>query len=141
MLDWVNNKPVIYKKNCKQCVLAIISWYRNLSIETLNNKINITSFNIIILLKSVTEINVLKCFTELIAKFCCVCNLYWSSCFLTGGSFLHQFAQQLLLALCSFLIDLSILNEIIRNLFEMYLLLGHFMIYTQIMIVFVSYDF
>ena len=33
---------------CKACVLAFISWYNSLSIEILNDKTNITSFDIII---------------------------------------------------------------------------------------------
>ena len=33
---------------CKPCVLAFISWYNSLSIEILNDKTNITSFDIII---------------------------------------------------------------------------------------------
>lgn len=33
---------------CKPCVLAFISWYNSLSIEILNDKTDITSFDIII---------------------------------------------------------------------------------------------
>lgn len=39
---------------CKPCVLAFISWYNSLSIEILNDKTDITSFDIIIFVISGT---------------------------------------------------------------------------------------
>ena len=55
MLDWVQNTPVISLKKMKTMDSGSFSWYKNLSIETLNDKIIITSLDIIIFITSVTN--------------------------------------------------------------------------------------
>ena len=99
-------------------VPSVFSCYKKLSIEFLNDEINIRVFAVIVLITNATDIHVLLFFIKFNAKWCCFLIFIETLTFVSGGSL--STSIWLVVTLCTlFFLDGTVNNyqEVVWKLF------------------------